>query len=96
MADEVLVAFLSAGGSLTAASPANPLPTTGSGGGGSSTVTLAAGTANAGTFALSAGGTGTAVGAGTAGTPAGGVESIQGVSGGTPVPVSGTLSIGGT
>lgn len=33
------------------------------------------------------------VGAGTAGTPAGGVLSIQGVSGGTVVPVSGTVTI---
>ena len=31
------------------------------------------------------------VGAGTAGTPAGGVVSVQGVGGGTPVPVSGTF-----
>ena len=33
-----------------------------------------------------------AVGAGTAGTPAGGVVTIQGVSGGTVVPVSGTVT----
>jgi hypothetical protein len=33
----------------------------------------------------------TAVGAGTAGTPAGGVASVQGVAGGTPVPVSGAF-----
>ena len=32
------------------------------------------------------------VGAGTAGTPAGGVVSIQGVAGGTAVPVSGTVT----
>jgi hypothetical protein len=35
-------------------------------------------------------------GAGVAGTPAGGVASVQGVSGGTPVPVSGTVAISGT
>jgi hypothetical protein len=35
----------------------------------------------------------TVVGAGVAGTPAGGVVSIQGVTGGVAVPVSGTLSI---
>jgi len=33
-----------------------------------------------------------AVGAGVAGTPAGGVLSIQGVSGGTPMPISGTVT----
>jgi hypothetical protein len=32
------------------------------------------------------------VGAGTAGTPAGGVLTIQGVSGGTPMPISGTIT----
>lgn len=35
------------------------------------------------------------MGAGTAGTPAGGVQSIQGVSGGTPVPVA-LVTSGGT
>lgn len=37
----------------------------------------------------------TVVGAGTAGSPAGGVVSIQGVAGGTAVPVSGTVSASG-
>ena len=32
------------------------------------------------------------VGAGTAGTPAGGILSIQGITGGTPVPISGTVT----
>ena len=36
------------------------------------------------------------VGAGTAGTPVGGVTSIQGVSGGTAVPISGSITITGT
>lgn len=36
------------------------------------------------------------VGAGTAGSPAGGVVSIQGVASGTAVPISGTVSISGT
>lgn len=36
------------------------------------------------------------VGAGTAGTPTGGVVSIQGVASGTAIPISGTVSISGT
>lgn len=36
------------------------------------------------------------IGQGVAGTPAGGVVSVQGVSSGTPQPVSGTVSISGT
>lgn len=40
---------------------------------------------------------GTALGSGTAGSPAGGVQSVQGVTGGTPVPVtsSGVAPVGG-
>ena len=36
------------------------------------------------------------VGTGVAGTPAGGVLSVQGVSSGTPLPVSGTVAVSGT
>jgi hypothetical protein len=43
-------------------------------------------------FTLDTSGRIVAVGAGTAGTPTGGVLSIQGVSGGTAVPVSGTVT----
>lgn len=55
---------------------------------------LAAGSdgTNARTLTVDTSGRPVVVGAGVAGTPAGGVVSIQGVASGTPVPVSGTVT----
>lgn len=47
-------------------------------------------------FAVDSSGNATVVGAGTAGSPAGGVLSIQGVVGGQAVTVSGTVTVNGT
>ncbi len=59
---------------------------------------LVAGTdgTNARTVLVDSSGRPVVVGAGVAGTPAGGILSIQGVGGGTPVPVSGSFTTGDT
>jgi hypothetical protein len=86
-ADAIAAGFSNAGGSLTIPSATNPLPVVlGSGGGTqpvSGTVALSAGTANIGHVD----------GQGTAGAPAGGVVSVQGVSGGQAVPVLQATSV---
>lgn len=93
-------------GNLATVNSSGQVETTGSGGGGgTANITQVGGvnvpTSPAGpgvlTVAIDQSTPGTtnqveAVGAGTAGTPSGGVVSVQGVSGGTPVPITGAIT----
>jgi hypothetical protein len=77
-------------GATGAVVPADALAIGFSNAGGSLTIPSAA---NPLPVVLEPGGTTTVVGEGTAGSPAGGVLSVQGVSGGTAQPVSGTVTV---